>query len=208
MKLKNKVLIKSENFTSAKNLVVFLHGYGSEGSDFKLAAEYLSRCIDDAIFFAPDAPFECPAYNGRQWFPLSDENLSEDLANGSKLAAPILMEYIEDTKKEYNCDTVNLLGFSQGAALSLAMIYYSDISRIIAFSGLFSVQENKKPVSMETKILIVHGDKDDVVPYSHALFAKKSLDKLELDPKLITCPGVGHTISMDVWDDCIDFLNT
>jgi acetyl esterase/lipase len=41
-------------------------------------------------------------------------------------------------------------------------------------------------------ILTIHGDKDDVVPYSHATRLKAELDKAKVPNKLVTIKGAGH----------------
>jgi dipeptidyl aminopeptidase/acylaminoacyl peptidase len=41
-------------------------------------------------------------------------------------------------------------------------------------------------------IITIHGDKDDVVPYSHATRLKTALDKVNVPNKLVTIPGGGH----------------
>jgi Esterase/lipase len=41
-------------------------------------------------------------------------------------------------------------------------------------------------------ILTIHGDKDDVVPYSHATRLKTELDKAKVPNKLVTINGGGH----------------
>lgn len=41
-------------------------------------------------------------------------------------------------------------------------------------------------------ILTIHGDKDDVVPYSHATRLKDALDKANVKNKLITIKNGGH----------------
>jgi len=41
-------------------------------------------------------------------------------------------------------------------------------------------------------IFTVHGDKDDVVPYSHATLLKEKLDKVKVPNKLYTVKGGGH----------------
>jgi acetyl esterase/lipase len=41
-------------------------------------------------------------------------------------------------------------------------------------------------------ILTIHGDKDDVVPYSHAVRLKEALDKAKVKNELLTIKGGGH----------------
>ena len=209
MKIQNNIIIKSANFnkTNSNKLIVFLHGYGSNGLDFEPIADLFSKKLTNTVVCVPDAPFECAmSHSGREWFPLSDNSLQEDIANGPALIEPFLTEYIHDLQAEYHCNEINLLGFSQGAILSLAMLYYMNISKIVAFSGLFHPQKNMDIVAPNAKILLVHGDEDDVVPYSNASLTMSSLQALKIQSQLITCKGVGHTISMQYIDQCIKFL--
>jgi dipeptidyl aminopeptidase/acylaminoacyl peptidase len=41
-------------------------------------------------------------------------------------------------------------------------------------------------------ILTIHGDKDDVVPYSHATRLKEALDDAKVPNQLLTIKGGGH----------------
>ena len=41
-------------------------------------------------------------------------------------------------------------------------------------------------------VLTIHGDKDDVVPYGHAVRLRDALDKVNVPNRLITVPGGGH----------------
>jgi len=41
-------------------------------------------------------------------------------------------------------------------------------------------------------ILTIHGDKDDVVPYSHATRLHEALDKVKVPNQLLTIEGGGH----------------
>lgn len=62
--------------------------------------------------------------------------------------------------------------------------YAAEIARKV--SPLSHVRANLPPV------LTIHGDKDDVVPYSHATRLKDGLDKAKVSNKLITVKGGGH----------------
>lgn len=206
MKINLNILIKSPDFQRVKKIIIFLHGYGANGNDFADIAQYIVEKMSNTIVLMLDAPFECSAFSyGREWFPLSDDSLMEDIENGINLIAPMLKSYIDSVKEEYYCENVVLIGFSQGAILSLSMLYYSTISKIVAFSGLFHVKNNLQIIS-SAEILIVHGDEDTVVPYKNAIHAIKNLTKFKLNAKLITCKGVEHTISMQYIDDCVQFL--
>ena len=55
----------------ARQLVVFLHGYGADGNDLIEIGRAWQRLLPDAAFVAPHASRPCgQAPMGREWFPL------------------------------------------------------------------------------------------------------------------------------------------
>jgi predicted esterase len=55
-----------------KQLVVLLHGYGSNGEDLISLAPYWAKTLPDAQFVSPNAPDPVPGYpGGYQWFPIT-----------------------------------------------------------------------------------------------------------------------------------------
>ena len=57
---------------AAKQLVVFLHGYGADGNDLIEIGRQWQRWLPDAAFVAPNAPELLPGSPmGRQWFALT-----------------------------------------------------------------------------------------------------------------------------------------
>ena len=56
---------------SCKSLVIFLHGYGADGSDLISLSDYFSEVMPNAQFISPDAPFSCAmSAFGKEWFPI------------------------------------------------------------------------------------------------------------------------------------------
>ena len=56
----------------ARQLVVFLHGYGADGNDLIEIGRAWQRLLPDAAFVSPHAPRPCgQAPIGREWFPLT-----------------------------------------------------------------------------------------------------------------------------------------
>src|SRR5215831_13537898 len=56
----------------AKQLVVFLHGYGADGNDLIEIGRAWQDLLPDAAFVSPHAPRPCgQAPMGREWFPLT-----------------------------------------------------------------------------------------------------------------------------------------
>lgn len=202
--MKTKVL-KSEDFEKVERLIITLHGYGTSGEDFAEVGElYLSKQIKNAVFLYPDAPEKCEAGFGSQWFTLNDLSL-DGIRQGLDRIAPILENYITEKKLEYGCENVNLIGFSQGSITALEMIHHTNVSKIVAYSGLF-VPGSLPPVS-SPDVLLVHSIDDPVVPYTNAENAQGTLSDLDINVKLKTYDQIGHSISYEGWECGVRFLN-
>src|SRR5581483_5051889 len=62
----------------ARQLVVFLHGYGADGNDLIDLGRAWQSLLPDAAFASPHAPRPCgQAPMGREWFPLTFRNSEE-----------------------------------------------------------------------------------------------------------------------------------
>lgn len=206
MILNNKHILKSRKFDVLEKIIITLHGYGTSGEDFAKVGEiFLSQKINNTIFLFPDAPYDCACGSGKEWFDLKEIS-QQSLRSGLNNTGPILADYIKEVSREYKCNNINLIGFSQGAIMALEMIYYPYVTKILAYSGLF-VSCLEKPVKSNAKVLLIHSDDDTVVPYKNAINAKEDLGKYKLDVKLQTCHGIGHTISLEGWSLGVDFLS-
>ncbi|MEI6798772.1 MAG: phospholipase, partial [Pseudomonadota bacterium] len=110
----------------AKSLVVFVHGYGADGADLLSLGDVLGPYLPDTAFVAPDAAERLPgAPFGRQWFaiPRFDGASHAQAAAGLERSSQDLSEFI-DQRMAYEGlapQAVALVGFSQGAMLSLHM---------------------------------------------------------------------------------------
>lgn len=62
----------------AKQLVVFLHGYGADGNDLIALGQHWRHLLPGVAFLSPHAPEFCggnPFFGGRQWFDLTPNDL-------------------------------------------------------------------------------------------------------------------------------------
>ncbi|MDR1332896.1 MAG: dienelactone hydrolase family protein [Holosporales bacterium] len=99
--IRAEYVIKSAVFTKPKRLVVVLHGYGTNGLDFaEVGKLYLSRELDDTVFLFPDAPYQCDAGSGRQWFTLNRMTY-EELREGLDDVGPKMHDFIQRASEEY-----------------------------------------------------------------------------------------------------------
>ena len=77
----------------ARQLVVFLHGYGADGND--LIGRAWQQLLPEAAFVSPHAPHPCgQAPTGREWFPLTFRDPNERW-NGVNAAAPALAGFLD-----------------------------------------------------------------------------------------------------------------
>src|SRR5215467_6396155 len=100
----------------AKQLVVFLHGYGADGNDLIEIGRAWQDLLPDAAFVSPHAPEPCgQAPPGRQWFSLTFRDKNERWIGVNK-AAQSLQHFIGEELKRNNLagDALALVGFSQG----------------------------------------------------------------------------------------------
>ena len=65
----------------AKQLIVFVHGYGADGNDLFSLSQYFARVAPDAAFISPNAPYRCAgAPFGYQWYDVWMQDPAESLA--------------------------------------------------------------------------------------------------------------------------------
>lgn len=176
-----------------KKLVVWLHGYGANGSDLK------NIPLDcDAFVLSPDAPFVCEEFPyGFQWFSLRDRSF-ESIRSGLDNARPIVTKYIKEEAIKNNIPLSKcfVLGFSQGAMLAMDLIFsFEELGGIVAFSGGFFPSKDPVLLNKNTDIVIIHGTNDEVVPYSYMKASSNSLSSLGFSPKTLSCNNASHTIT-------------
>src|ERR687886_2273056 len=79
----------------ARQLVVFLHGYGADGNDLIEIGRAWQELLPDAAFVSPHAARPCgQAAMGREWFPLTFRDPDERWT-GVNTAAPALGEFLD-----------------------------------------------------------------------------------------------------------------
>ena len=125
-----------------KQLVVLLHGYGSNGDDLIGLAPYLARALPDAEFMSPNAPERSQLGFGFQWFGLGSLE-PRDLVGGVEHARKALDDFIDAALAERGLATANLglVGFSQGTMMALdrALRRADSAAAIVGFSGKIAV---------------------------------------------------------------------
>ena len=201
-----KIHIKSPKVeTAPKQIVFLLHGYGADGADLIDLSSPFSMVLPYAKFISPDAPYDCKMSPiGKEWFPI------EEIPNGAINASNELLNLIKNEcdKENLKFENVLLIGFSQGAMMSIQSLLLSkhDFFGIIGYSGGTSQEninasrhfiEKNKHKNSSTPILLVHGEEDDIVPFSSLENTKKLLIGIGFEVKAVNRPGLGHGIDPD-----------
>ena len=186
----------------SSQLIVFLHGYGADGKDLIDLANPFSMAMPNASFISPDAPKPCSmSPSGREWFPI------EQVPTGAIKASKNLIELLELEAKKLNLslkETI-LIGFSQGAMMSLQCLLINKykFGAIIGYSGALKIENldacndqiiNGKHIHSDTPVLLVHGEKDEVVPYQSLINSKNLLSQIGFDVQTLSRPELGHGI--------------
>lgn len=183
----------------ARQLVVFLHGYGADGNDLIDLGRNFAEILPDAAFVSPHAPEPCGmSPMGRQWFELTFRDPNERW-RGVNHAAPDLGAFLDAELARHSLapSQLALVGFSQGAMMALHVGLRRLVSpgAIVAYSGhLVGGEHLKEQATGNPPILLVHGDQDNVIPVDALFDAMGSLGKAEIPCQWHLSIGVGHGI--------------
>ncbi len=197
-----------------ESVVVFLHGYGADGADLLGLAEPLAPQLPDTVFIAPDAP-ERSAVNpaGHQWFPIPwiDGSSAAQAMSGMAQAAIDLDAFLDQvTEREgITPDRLAVIGFSQGTMMALHVLPRrpAPVAGLVGFSGrLLAPEHLGAEVKSRFPVLLVHGDRDDVVPPQSMPEAARVLHDAGFPVSTHTSPGTGHGIAPDGLGAALAFL--
>lgn len=183
-------------------LVIFAHGYGSNGADLIALAPHLADALPDVQFLSPNAPEPCPgAPGGYQWFPLTSIS-REERDQGTRAAAATLDQYIDTQLARFSLppERCALVGFSQGTmmALHVGLRRRKPLAGIVGFSGSLAAPGRLiAEMGPPTPVLLVHGSHDDVVPVWLMFEAYGALEAANIPVERHVSDGVAHSIAPD-----------
>ena len=188
----------------ARQLVVFLHGYGADGNDLIEIGRAWQDLLPHAAFASPHAPEPCgQAPMGRQWFPLTFRNPDERWVGVNK-AAPVLERFLdaELARTKLPPAALALVGFSQGTMMALHVGLRRAVppAAIVGYSGLLvdrpdgNAEAFAAEIRVRPPVLLVHGDRDDLIPAQALFSAMQGLSALGVPVEWHLSAGLGHGI--------------
>jgi len=192
---------------TAKQLVVFLHGYGADGNDLIEIGRAWQGLLPDAAFASPHAPRPCgQAPVGREWFPLTFRDPNERWV-GVNAAAGGLNAFLDAELQRHKLpgSALALVGFSQGTmmALHIGLRRAVQPAAILGYSGMLVTPEDIDPdrfaaeIVSRPPVLLLHGDQDELIPVQALMHAAQALAALEVPVEWHISPGVGHGIDQE-----------
>lgn len=185
-------------------LLVLLHGYGADEHDLFGLVPYLPEDIAVASVAAPLAPpWPMP---GRSWYPI--EGLDGRSSAAVTLAAESFLRWLDTAATE--APSIALLGFSQGAAVSLQALRLAPerFGAVVALSGYASPGELPNDEALQElrpPVFWGRGTHDDVIPPALIDHTAQWLPThSELSGRVYT--GLTHSISEEELTDVHRFL--
>jgi phospholipase/carboxylesterase len=187
-------------------ILLLLHGWGG---DERVMWIFARKLVGKYWIFAPRGTLSAPE-GGYGWLPhVSLEN--QHLADFAGVTAELLQGIAQwgmqaGVPPETLEQPLNVMGFSQGAALAyaIASLHPKRVGRIAALAGYLP---NTSPEIFHNlagkKIFIAHGSQDEIVPVSYAQKAAALLQNA--GAQVTYCESdVGHKLSLA----CLNGLET
>ena len=191
----NTTILEPLSKKKPKNAVILCHGYGGDGKDISLFASYWQKHLPDTLFVCPDGPEKCAVSStGFQWFDLTDQ-APDQILTKSLIAEIRLNKLIDEVGEKNNLkdNQIAIGGFSQGCMICLqtGIKRKNKINSILGYSGkIIDTNHLEKNLISRPNIILMHGDKDEVVPINFLLEAKDffSKNQYKIDTKIfINC---------------------
>lgn len=186
--------------STAKQMVILLHGYGANGDDLIGLAPAFAESLPDAVFVSPNAPDPCAQnpFGGLQWFDVWQEDESDRLSQVRHASATV-DHFIDAQMARFGLDESRfaLVGFSQGTMLSLhtGLRRAATPAGILGFSGrLESPELLADEITARPPVLLVHGEEDPLLPIDLMDQAAEILVACDVKVETHRRPGLGHGI--------------
>ncbi|MDR2723928.1 MAG: dienelactone hydrolase family protein [Holosporaceae bacterium] len=202
----DEIILEAKSESEGGKVVFLFHGYGADKNDLRPIGERISKAFPEAEIHIPNGIERCNAGIGRQWFALEDEdvNLWKDAFVKNAADIKAYTDAVISKKKSTYKDVI-FMGFSQGAMLSLSLGLKYKAKAVVAFSGLLLEPEVENGDG-DTKVLLTHGGKDNVIPFDTMRLTEEVLIKKGIYVEAAISPALTHGIDNYLLDQAIDFL--
>ena len=204
--------------------LILLHGFGDSGSGFISSMGGPLLAMDGLRVVFPSAPrLSVGGYPVSSWLQVSALGGAASAANAMMRAdasqVQVSVEYVHalirrELARGVPADRIIIGGFSQGGLIATrAALSFADASLggALALSTFFGSDD--APVAAANarlRVLVAHGEADNVVPLSEGRRVADSLRRLvpSAEVELREYAGMGHSTCADEVSDLRDFLQS
>ena len=193
------------------SLVIFLHGVGSQGAHLAPLGQAWRSRMPGTLFEAPDGPepFDLGGA-GRQWFSVrgvTPENRAARIVAARASFDTVVGALVARHGLADHLDEVALVGFSQGSIMALDAVASGrwPVGAVVALAGRLASPPPFAPPS-STRIGLIHGDADPVMPVAEAFAARQMLSDAGYQVGLEVVTGGVHAITTREAGLACDFL--
>lgn len=189
---------------AGRPLLVLLHGYGSDERDlFGLAPHLPAEFVIAAVRAPLSPPFPTPGWS---WFPI--EGLHARSCASVTGAAERFLAWLDAATDAST--PVGLLGFSQGAVISLQALRLRPerISFVVTLAGYVDTAPVPTDTALAARrppVFWGRGARDEVIPADRVAHTVEWLPRF-VDLSGRVYPGLTHSVSHDELDDVRTFL--
>lgn len=189
-----QIVKRGKDLDKASKALILLHGRGGEAEDILNIAHNFS--LNDYFIAAPQA-------TNSTWYPnsfLAEGKLNEPWLSS---AIAVIKRLIDEIEQKIAKDRIYLMGFSQGACLSLEVStrFASKYGGVVAFSGALigeKLDRNKYSGNFDgTKVFIGVSENDPHIPLSRVKESEKIIRDMGAQVTVKVYEGNSHNINQD-----------
>ena len=199
-----QIIHAGKDLEQATKALIMVHGRGASAEDILGLSAYLP--VNDFALLAPQA-------TNNTWYPYSFMAPVKENEPWLSSALDLLKEVVTDVKaKGIAEENIYLLGFSQGACLTLEFVtrHATKYGGVVAFTGGLIgdkiYNENYKGNFSATPVFIGTSDPDPHVPVERVNASEDILIKMNATVIKKIYKNMGHTISQDEINQVNEFI--
>ena len=196
--------------------VIWLHGLGADGNDFRPIVSELELPETLGIrFIFPHAPSIPVTINNGYvmpaWYDILEMNIDRKVdVKQLEASADAITQLIDrEIERGIASERIVIAGFSQGGAVAYqaALSYPKPLAGLLAMSTYFATAETieRHDANNQLPIRIFHGTADGVVPEALGQKAGKILTEMGYAPKYMTYP-MEHSVNLQEINDISAYL--
>ncbi len=200
----SKILTEGVELYKAKSVMIMIHGRGATAESILDLAQYF--IVNDVTYIAPQA-------NGGTWYPYSflmpTEQNEPGITSGLQRISEIVDHVVSFGIPEHK---IMLLGFSQGACLSLEWTARGNkkIGAVFGLSGGLigpnGTVRNYPGTLQNTSVFLGCSDVDFHIPKERVIESAEVFKKLYATVLMKLYPDMGHTVNDDEIDNIITIM--